>query len=386
MNDAFRRPRLNATWTTFSYLAVWAYVLYGLGSATPYIRDDLALTGFEAGLHASALAVGVLISGATADALARRIGAGPLLDLAALDLTVAVVLVAVAPTLPISLAGAFLIGIGGGLLSTHVHAALGRSADASLRRLLAQANALAMVTAAAAPVALGLAAACLHAWRIALLLPIVGVVALMAFRPRGDETPVLVRGPRSSLPPSYWFVWTFIVITEAIEFSFVFWGSTVVSRRTGISNADATLLASLFIIGMFAGRAAVGAGIGAGRGIRFVMAAGLAAIFVGGGLVWLSSNQVVSGLGLCLSGLGAAGMWPLGVTVALQSAPDAQMQASARATLASGLAVLLAPSALGLVADKVGILVAWPTILGLAAAALVVLAVTPSPSATGTHP
>ena len=208
----------------------------------------------------------------------------------------------------------------------------------------------------------------------------------MAFRPRGDETPVLVRGPRSSLPPSYWFVWTFIVITEAIEFSFVFWGSTVVSRRTGISNADATLLASLFIIGMFAGRAAVGAGIGAGRGIRFVMAAGLAAIFVGGGLVWLSSNQVVSGLGLCLSGLGAAGMWPLGVTVALQSAPDAQMQASARATLASGLAVLLAPSALGLVADKVGILVAWPTILGLAAAALVVLAVTPSPSATGTHP
>jgi MFS family permease len=386
LNDAFRRPRLNATWTTFSYLAVWAFVLYGLGSATPYIRDDLALTGFEAGLHASALAVGLLISGATADALARRIGAGPLLDLAALDLTVAVVLVAVAPTLPISLAGAFLIGIGGGLLVTHVHAALGRSADVSLRRLLAQANALAMVTAAAAPIALGLAAAYLHAWRIALLLPIVGVVALMAFRPRGDEAPVLVRGPRSSLPPSYWFVWTFIVITEAIEFSFVFWGSTVVSRRTGISSADATLLASLFIIGMFAGRAAVGAGIGAGRGIRFLMAAGLAAIFVGGGLVWLSSNQVVSGLGLCLSGLGAAGMWPLGVTVALQSAPDAQMQASARTTLASGLAVLLAPSALGLVADKVGILVAWPTILGLAAAALVVLAVTPSPSATGTHP
>ncbi len=228
LNDAFRRPRLNATWTTFSYLAVWAYVLYGLGNATPYIRDDLALTGFEAGLHASALAVGVLISGATADALAHRIGASQLLDLAVLDLTVAVVLVAVAPTLPISLTGAFLIGIGGGSLGTHVHAALGRSGEANIRRLLAQANAWAMVTAAAAPLALGLAAAYFHAWRIALLLPIVGFVALMALRPRSDGAPALARGRRSSLPPSYWFVWTFLVITEAIEFSFAFWGSTVV--------------------------------------------------------------------------------------------------------------------------------------------------------------
>ena len=62
------RPRLNATWTSFSYLAVYAYILYGLGNATPYLRDDLRLTGFEAGLHASAMAVGLLVAASAANA------------------------------------------------------------------------------------------------------------------------------------------------------------------------------------------------------------------------------------------------------------------------------------------------------------------------------
>ena len=54
-------------WIPFSYLAVWAYLLYVLGIATPYLRADLHLTDFEAGLHASALAVGVLTAGVSAD-------------------------------------------------------------------------------------------------------------------------------------------------------------------------------------------------------------------------------------------------------------------------------------------------------------------------------
>lgn len=63
--------------------------------------------------------------------------------------------------------------------------------------------------------------------------------------------------------------------------------------------------------------------------------------------------------------------------MALQSAPKAPLAAAARATLASGTAVLLAPSALGLASDSVGVFGAWPMILAFAAAALVVLAVTP---------
>jgi nitrate/nitrite transporter NarK len=62
----------------------------------------------------------------------------------------------------------------------------------------------------------------------------------------------------------------------------------------------------------------------------------------------------------------------------MQGAPKAQMQAAARAALASGLAALVAPSGLGLLSDEVGVVSAWPIILILAAAGLVILAVTPT--------
>ena len=52
-------------------------------------------------------------------------------------------------------------------------------------------------------------------------------------------------------------------------------------------------------------------------------------------------------------------------------------QAAARSTLGSGFAILFAPSALGLAADAVGVVAAWPITLGLALSGLLVLAVAP---------
>ncbi len=373
-------PRPRATWIAFLYLALWAYMLYGLGNATPYLRADLRLTGFEAGLHASALAVGVLVAGASADAVARRVGPGWLMDLAVLALATAVALIVVAPALPVSLAGAFLLGLGGGTLGTQVNVELGRASDAAemdSRQLMSQANALSMVSAAAAPLAMGLAAAIFHAWRLALILPIVGLVALTLLRPRHAHERTFARAPRAPLPTRYWFLWIFLVIGVSIEFSFVFWGSTIVSRRTGLSAADATLLVSCFVAGMFAGRAALGRGLGAERSTRGLLAVGLCIVVLGAGLVWASPVPAVAGVGLFLGGLGTAGMWPIGVALALRDSPKAHFEASARATLGSGVAVLIAPSALGLLADEVGVVSAWPIIALMAVAGLAVLAVTP---------
>ncbi len=360
-----------------SYLAAWAYLLYGIGSATPYLRADLGLTDFEAGLHASALAVGVLVAGASADAIARRIRRGGLLDLAVVSLIAGIALVALAPFLAISLAGAFLLGLGGGSLGTQVNVQLVRVGGDNLRRLISQANAISMITAAAAPLAIGLATSGLHAWRLALLLPIVPFLLLTAFRPRASGQGTTVRPPRAKLPTAYWFAWLLIVLGVSMEFSFVVWGSTIVGRRTGISDADATLLASLFVAGMFAGRAAVGRGLGGRRSPRLILSAGLITAMLGAGLVWISTEPAASALGLFLGGLGTAGLWPVGLAVAFASSPGAQLEASARATLGSGLAVLVAPSALGLASDAVGVVSAWLIIIALGAVALAVLAVTP---------
>ncbi len=344
-----------ATWTAYSYLSVWGYVLYALGNATPYLRTDLGLTDFQAGLHASALAVGVLMAGVAADQIARWVGPRWLLDLAVAILVVALGLIVLAPTLPASLSGALLIGFGGGVLGTDINVRLIRPDVAATRRAMGQANALSMITAAAAPVTIGLAVAGLHAWRLALLVPIVAFLALTLSRPRDSEVHSSVRPPRIRLPRAYWFAWLLLVLGVSIEFSFVFWGSTIVGKQTGLSTADATLLASLFVAGMFVGRAAVGRGLGAGRAPRGILAVGLAVVLLGASLVWLSPAPALSGAGLFLGGLGLAPLWPVGLTAALQSAPKAPLSAAARSTLASGTAVLLAPSALGLASDAVGV-------------------------------
>ena len=370
-------PSTRSIWILFSYLAVWGYLLYGLGNATPYLRLDLHLTDFQAGLHASALAFGTLAAGISADHVARRLGSSWLLDLAVADLTIAVAMIALAPSLPVSLAGAFLMGLGGSFLAIHINARIGSGGGSKARRLLSQVNAISMVTAASAPVALGLAASGLHAWRVALIVPVVAFVVLTVIRPREPDTRDQVRTPRAKLPGAYWFSWLLLALGVSIEFSFVFWGSTMVGRQTGLARADATILASLFVGGMFVGRAAIGRGLGAGRSARSILAAGLVVVLAGSSLVWVSTLPVLSGIGLFLGGLGTSGMWPVGLSAALQIAPRAQMQAAARASLASGFAVLLAPSALGLAADIVGVAGAWAIIPGLALAALAVLAVTP---------
>lgn len=365
------RPR--AKWLAFSYLALWGFLLYGLGNATPYLRDDLRLSAFEAGLHASALAFGVLVAGATADFLGRTVGLSRLIDLSVAYFATAVALIMLAPVLPVSLCGAFLLGLGGGTLGTQVNVELSRFGQAQSRILLSQANGFSMVAAAAAPVAIGLAASILHAWRLALLLPIVAFVALTALRPRGQGRSASVHAPKARLPLSYWVIWLTLVIGVSIEFSFVFWGSTIVALRTGISNADATLLASLFVAGMFAVRTVVGSGVGSARSPLALLAAGLVVVMVGASLTWISTTPVLSGLGLLLGGCGVATLWPVGVTVALHTAGVGHLQASARATLGSGLAILIAPAMLGLVGDAVGVVAAWPMILGMAICGLAVV-------------
>jgi fucose permease len=180
-----------------------------------------------------------------------------------------------------------------------------------------------------------------------------------------------------SLPGQYWFAWLAIALSVSIEFSFVYWGSTIVSKRTGISSADATLMASLFVVGMFLGRGAIGRGFGAGRAPQVMQAAGYIVALTGASLMWASTIPALSAIGLLVGGLGTAGLFPIGLTVALQSAPKAQLQAAARATLASGCAVLLAPSGLGLAADAVGVVAAWTIIPAIAIVGLAVVAVTP---------
>jgi fucose permease len=82
-------------------------------------------------------------------------------------------------------------------------------------------------------------------------------------------------------------------------------------------------------------------------------------------LFWRTESVSLGLTGLFLTGLGVANLYPLILSLTIGAANGNTVQASARATLASGTAILALPLALGRLADAVGIRSAFGVVLGL---------------------
>ena len=80
-------------------------------------------------------------------------------------------------------------------------------------------------------------------------------------------------------------------------------------------------------------------------------------------IFWRTENVVLGLSGLFLTGLGVANLYPLILSLAIGAANGNTVQAGARATLASGTAILALPLALGRLADAAGIRSAYGVVL-----------------------
>ncbi len=372
--------RARDAWPSYATIATIGYVIYGIGAIAPYLRSQLGLSDAEVGLHSTALAIGLVVAGAIAAGLDRRVGEVAVRGLAIGGLAVAVVALAIAPAYAVTLGGSILVGFGTGTLLGYANAILAQPGGRLARLRVARANVWAMVAAFACPVALATAATLGVPWGFALaptfaLLLVIAIDLRSGPRLAPAQTATITT---SRLPRGYWLAWAFLVAVIAVEFSIVFWGATLVERRTGIDTPAATFLGGLFLGGMFVGRLAQSLGLGTGGDLRRPAAIGVVLAAIGASVAWLSTTPVLSGVALFVAGVGVAGLYPLGVAAALAAAPGRLTAAGARLTLASGTAVLTAPFALGLVADAAGVETAWGLVIVLAAVALVLVLALPA--------
>ncbi len=353
------------TWTAYGYLCVVGFLGYVIGALTPYLRDELHVSAATAALHASLLALGVMAAGTTADAVERRLGRR-LTGVLAGGLVVAGGLaVMLGGTLPVTLVGAFAIGLGAGAMLAAINLVLGSPGGARAEVRFARANAWALVASMFAPLLIaGLAASALG-WQAVLVVPLTAIVVLESTGGLPAAGRRASRTAAGSLPRSFWIAWLFVVAAVSIEFAYVVWGSSVVAARTGVSREAATALATLFILGMLVGRIALGAGLVGNARWRHWVEASLGIAAAGGFVVWLATTPVASAAGLLVAGFGTGSLYPLGLASALDRAGDAALAAGARLTLASGIAILAMPLLLGAVADTLGVVAGWPLVIGL---------------------
>jgi fucose permease len=133
-----------------------------------------------------------------------------------------------------------------------------------------------------------------------------------------------------------------------------YWGADFLDHSAGLSRAAAATALSAFFAAMLAGRVA-GSRLARRIEAAHLLPLALGLALVGFPLLWLGRAPLLGVLGLLLLGLGIANVYPLTIAVAVKAAGAQRDQAAARLLVAGGSAVLLAPLALGALADQVGI-------------------------------
>lgn len=365
MPITFHRNRF--TWLAYLSLAVYGYFLNILGPITPFLKDELSLTYTLSSFHFTAFAVGILLVGLTGHILIQRIGQQRSLWLGLFGMSVSVVLLVSGRHPVVTIGACFLMGWVGSLILAIVPAALSQQHGESKAVALSEANVIASLFAACAPLLVGWFANSIG-WRWSLIL--VAVVPILMFIGLGRNSSSTASGSERSttsnapLPWLYWIYWVAIVLAVSVEFCMVFWSADYVEQVLGLLKADAARSVSLFLGAMIVGRT-LGSRLVQRFSTRGVVLVATAIAALGFVLFWMGTDRLLSLSGLFLAGLGVASLYPLILSLAIGAAEGNTVQAGARATLASGTAILALPLALGRLADAVGIRAAYGVVLVL---------------------
>jgi hypothetical protein len=220
-------------------------------------------------------------------------------------------------------------------------------------RRLSRVNAASSAAGVAAPLALGALDGAAGRGRL-VLLAAVPVLLLLALSARPAATAAAGSASAAAAPRAVGERWLRVVLAVAVEFCFVVWAVTRL-QATGLGPAAATLWGTAFPLGMALGRLAGPVLLGRAHVVPLaaaVSAAGAVAVAVATG------SAGVAG-GLAVAGLGVAVLYPVTLADLAQTPGLPPARGAALGALASGVAILLAPPALAVLGNEVGLRAAF---------------------------
>lgn len=376
MTQTFRRDRL--TWLAYALLAFYGYFLNIFGPITPFLKEELGLSYTISSLHFTAFALGILLIGLSGHLVIRRIGRWQALWIGALGISVSAIVLLAGRSPIVTIGAAFGMGLIGSLILVIVPALLSERHGAQRAVALSEANVISSLVATAAPLLVGWFAPLPGGWRLALgTAAVVPIVLRLGFGrvtlpQTSQEQAVSIK---RSLPFLYWVYWAAIVLAVSVEFCMISWSADYAENVWGLSKVNAAQAVSLFLAAMIIGRLA-GSRLVQRFSAQRVIIGSIVVAGVGFLLFWQSGNVTLGLAGLFITGLGVASLYPLILSLAIGTASDNTIQASARATLASGTAILALPLALGRLADALGIHQAYGVVAVLLISVFVIMLAT----------
>jgi predicted MFS family arabinose efflux permease len=360
---------------TYGLVGYFAFMETVLGPIMPFLRTELGVDYTTASLHFSAFAFGAVLLGLFGDRLTAFWGRPVSLWGGASVMGAGALILISIPSPWGTIPATFLMGLCGALLVVTSQALLSDRHGNFGAVAVTESNITASACAIAAPLLVGAFAAAGLGWRAAFAVPIVALVVLaLAFFFRPPHLPRTTakdedRPAGLALPPRYWALWALVALGVASEWCVAYWGADFLADGTGLGRAAAATSLTTFFVAMMVGR------IASSRLARSVppallLATTLCLALLGFPLFWLSPGSVLTLIGLFLTGLGIGGVYPLGVSAAIASAPGNSDAAAARLSIGGGGAILTAPFILGALADRIGIATAFGIVVPMLLAAL----------------
>ncbi len=364
---AFTRYRV--TWAAYGLVGYFAYFETVLGPLMPFLRAEQHLSYTVASLHFSAFASGGVLVGVSGERFEARWGRAPTLWGGAAGMAVGALLLTAAPAPGGTITGSFVMGFFGALLLITTQAVLSDRHGTESVVAITESNVAASACAIMASLAVGFCAASGLGWRAAFAPPFIAVVLLAAnyrlesMEAAGRKEPAQP-ATCPGLPRRFWIYWAVLALGVSVEWCIAYWGADFLENGVGMGRSEAAAALTAYFGAMLAGR------IVASRLARalpgpILLTASLSLALAGFPLLWLAPTPPVGVMGLALTGLGVGSVYPLGVSVAVASAPGRLETATARLALAAAGAILVAPFVLGALADVAGIAGAFGVVLPL---------------------
>ncbi|WP_432179878.1 MFS transporter [Streptomyces sp. NBC_00063] len=363
------RELKSARYAVATVFCVHGAVTGSFATRVPWIQDHAGVSAGQLGIALAFPALGASVAMPLAGWVSHRFGARTALRGLLALWTLALILPSLAPNLAVLCAALFAYGASAGMsdvamnaLGVEVENRLDRSIMSSLHGMWSVG---ALIGSAAGTLAAHLGSdARLHHVLAAATLTVVGFVAcggVLDLRPTEDEEPP----PRFALPPRS------ALLIGAVGFCAVFaegasldWSAVYLRDVLDTSAGLAAACTTAFTLTMAVARLAGDRIVDRFSAVRTVRVGGVGAA-LGGLLVVVAPDPAVAMAGFGLMGLGIAVVVPLAFAAAGRSGPNPSQAIAGVATITytSGL---IAPSAIGTVADATSLVVSFGLVTFLA--------------------
>jgi predicted MFS family arabinose efflux permease len=372
----FVRDRL--TWLAYAMLAYIGFSQSILGPLMPSLRMELQLNYTLGGLLPATLATGLILSGLISAGLARRWSRGAVFWLGSVGLATGVLLLTLSYRFESAMVAVLAMGTCSSLTQVMIQAMLSDRHAEQRAIALTEANVAASLSTTVTPLVIGSLQSSGLGWRMVPVLVVffLTLLALAFYRQAiPDPAPVLAQSTveHAHLPLAFWLYWIVLFFITAVEMSLVVWATEFLDSVVGLSRTEAVLAYSAFPAAMLVGRIA-GSRLTRRSSSMTLLLLSLGVTLVGFPLFWLARLPALNILGLFVTGLGIANMYPLTLSIAIGVAREQSNLASARISMGVGTALLTAPLLLGWLADRLSLQIAYGmvVVLMLTAFAIVV--------------